>query len=93
MTLSEKRKASNYMKSLMADKDAKYSIYPLYKDNVINWLVFRQLMMKYFGCVKDDDKLTPEQMKYIQKWGKRFKKKRDAEMNRVLTEMIGEADI
>lgn len=90
MTQSDKRKASAYMKSIMTDQSTMFSIYPLYKEGVINWLVFQQLMFQYFGATGDDDRMTPEQRKYMQKWGKRYKTKRDNEMNKVLMDAIGD---
>lgn len=90
MTQSDKRKASAYMKKIMADQSTMYSIYPLYQKGVIDWVVFQQLMFKYYGLTKDEDKMTPEQRKHMQNWGKRYKKKRDEDMNRVLMEAIGD---
>ena len=78
------------MKSVMADPEAKFSIYPLYKKGVIDWVVFQQLMFKYYGLTGDDDRMTPEQRKHMQKWGKRYKEKRDRDMNKVLMEAIGD---
>jgi hypothetical protein len=47
-------------------------------------------MFQYFGATGDDDRMTPEQRKYMQKWGKRYKTKRDKEMNKVLMDAIGD---
>jgi hypothetical protein len=97
MTQSDKRKASAYMKSIMADQTTVFSHrpfhnkpVPLYKKGVINWSVFLQLMFVYFGHTQEDDTMPIDEKKYIQNWGKRYKNKRDKEMNKVLMDAIGD---
>jgi len=67
------------MKKIMANKDFKYSIYSLWDGEVINWLVFRQEMIRYFGHTNDNAKMSKEEAGYVARWGKRFKERRDRE--------------
>lgn len=80
MTSKEKTACRKYMAALMADKNTKFSIYPLYKDGFLNWLVFRQLMFKYFGKTHDKDRFSKDEFAVITKWAEKYKKKRDREL-------------
>tara|TARA_R100001244_G_scaffold123737_1_gene93433 strand:- start:66 stop:344 length:279 start_codon:yes stop_codon:yes gene_type:complete len=91
MTELEKRKASLHMKQTMANKDFRYSIYNLWLENedktqgdVINWIVLRQEMIRYFGHTKGDTSMNKEEANHVARWGKRYKNKRDRERRQKL---------
>lgn len=65
------------MKTIMNNRDFKYSIYKLWDGEVINWLAFRQEMFRYFDCTKGDSRPTLDQMNHIKGWAKRYKERRD----------------
>ena len=75
MTSKDKKQLKKFMRDTMEDKKAKFSIYPLWKGESLQWPVFRQLVYKFLG-LKGDDKPTVEQKKCMQDWGEWYNNKR-----------------
>ena len=75
------------MKGIMANKDTKLSIYPLWVDaEFIDWFVFKMLVMKYHGLDKNQDEvMSKDKVLHMQRWARRYQRWYDKNHNRSLS--------